>query len=129
MLCCDAAGSRRVRAFDGAGTYCRLTGSDVNLAMYGQCGPTRINTVCVLRLLVRMNAVCVSSGTRTFDYDRWATSTLLYIPKGHRLSLMRVFHDEHEHINVEKTLDLILKHFWFPGLRQFVSKYIAHCLL
>lgn len=54
---------------------------------------------------------------------------LCYIPKGHRLSLLRVFHDEHEHIGAEKTLDLILKHFWFPGLRAFVKKYVAHCLV
>lgn len=26
-------------------------------------------------------------------------------------------------------MTLILKHFWFPGLRQFVQKYIAHCLV
>lgn len=54
---------------------------------------------------------------------------LCYIPKGHRLSLLRIFHDEHGHVGVEKTLDLILKHFWFPGLRQFVAKYIGHCLI
>lgn len=54
---------------------------------------------------------------------------LCYIPKGHRLSLLRVFHDEHEHISAEKTLDLILRHFWFPGLKQFVSKYVSHCLV
>jgi hypothetical protein len=54
---------------------------------------------------------------------------LCYIPKGHRLSLLRVFHDEHEHISADKTLDLILRHFWFPGLKQFVSKYVTHCLI
>ncbi|KAL0810648.1 hypothetical protein ABMA28_010755 [Loxostege sticticalis] len=54
---------------------------------------------------------------------------LCYIPKGHRLSLLRVFHDEHEHPGVEKTVDLITKHFWFPGLRSFVQKYVAHCLV
>lgn len=53
---------------------------------------------------------------------------LCYIPKGHRLSLLRIYHDEHEHIGVEKTLDLILRHFWFPGLKSFVSKYVSHCL-
>ncbi|GBP07909.1 Transposon Tf2-6 polyprotein [Eumeta japonica] len=53
---------------------------------------------------------------------------LCYIPKGHRLSLLRIFHDEHEHIGADKTADLILKHFWFPGLKQFVSKYVSHCL-
>lgn len=45
------------------------------------------------------------------------------------MSLLRVFHDEHKHISADKTLDLILKHFWFPGLRQFVRKYVAHCLI
>lgn len=54
---------------------------------------------------------------------------LCFIPRGHRLSLLRVFHDEHNHIGYDKTLDLVLKHFWFPGLRQFVKKYIEHCLI
>lgn len=54
---------------------------------------------------------------------------LCFIPRGHRLSLLRVFHDEHEHIGVDKTVDLILKHFWFPSLRQFVVKYVKHCLV
>lgn len=53
---------------------------------------------------------------------------LCYIPKGHRLSLLRVFHDEHGHLGADKTLDLIRKHFWFPGLRQFVVKYVSHCI-
>lgn len=53
---------------------------------------------------------------------------LCFIPKGHRLSLLRVFHDEHNHIGFDKTLDLVLKHFWFPGLRQFIKKYIDHCV-
>lgn len=54
---------------------------------------------------------------------------LCYIPKGHRLSLLRLFHDEHDHIGVDKTTDLVLKHFWFPNLRAFVRKYISHCLI
>ncbi|CAG9136407.1 unnamed protein product [Plutella xylostella] len=54
---------------------------------------------------------------------------LCYIPKGHRLSLLRIFHDDHDHIGVEKTVDLILRHFWFPSLRQFTKKYVSHCLV
>jgi hypothetical protein len=53
---------------------------------------------------------------------------LCYIPKGYRLSLLRIFHDEHGHVCADKTVDLILRHFWFPGLRAFVKKYTAHCL-
>ncbi|CAK1599244.1 unnamed protein product [Parnassius mnemosyne] len=54
---------------------------------------------------------------------------LCYVPKAFRLSLLRVFHDEHEHIGIDKTTDLILGHFWFPGLRQFVAKYVTHCVV
>lgn len=54
---------------------------------------------------------------------------LCFIPKGYRLSLLRIFHDEHDHIGIDKTTDLILKHFWFPCLRHFVRKYINHCLI
>lgn len=34
-----------------------------------------------------------------------------------------------EHIGGYKTIDLILKYFWFPGLRQSVNKYTSHCLI
>lgn len=56
------------------------------------------------------------------------TKLLCFVPKGHRLSLLRIFHDQHQHIAADKTTDLILQHFWFPGLRAFVRKYISHCL-
>lgn len=54
---------------------------------------------------------------------------LCFVPKGHRLSLLRIFHDEHDHLGVDKTLELIRKHFWFPSLKSFVQKYVAHCLI
>lgn len=54
---------------------------------------------------------------------------LCYVPKGHRLSLLRIFHDEHDHVGVDKTLDLIKNHFWFPSMNSFVQKYISHCLV
>lgn len=58
-----------------------------------------------------------------------APRLLCFIPKGHRLSLLRVFHDEHEHPGSDKTIDLIMKHFWFPGLRSFAQKYVSHCVV
>ncbi|GBP44074.1 hypothetical protein EVAR_85228_1 [Eumeta japonica] len=56
------------------------------------------------------------------------TQDLLQRLQDGTLDANRIFHDEHEHIGVDKTADLILKHFWFPGLKQFVSKYVSHCL-
>lgn len=64
-----------------------------------------------------------------FDSVGQPSKLLCYIPRGHRLSLLRIFHDEHHHIGVDKTLDLILNHFWFPSLRQFVRKYVRHCIV
>lgn len=54
---------------------------------------------------------------------------LCFVPKGHRLSLLRIFHDEHDHPGVDKTLELIRRHFWFPSLKSFVQKYVSHCLI
>lgn len=47
----------------------------------------------------------------------------------HRLGLLRVFHDEREHIGAGQACDLILKHFWFPGVKQFVNGYTSHWLV
>lgn len=58
-----------------------------------------------------------------------STRLLCYIPKGHRLSLLRIFHDEHDHPGIDKTFDLVIKHFWFPGVRSFAQNYVAHCLV
>ncbi|CAK1585049.1 unnamed protein product [Parnassius mnemosyne] len=54
---------------------------------------------------------------------------LCYIPKGFRLSLLHVFHDDQDHIGYDKAIELILHHFWFPGLRPFVRKYLKHCIV
>lgn len=77
------------------------------------------------RRYVQINGILYYRYQRTGEEPK----PLCYVPKGHRLSLLRIFHDEHEHIGADKTSDLILKHFWFPGLRQFVAKYISHCLV
>lgn len=51
-----------------------------------------------------------------------------YVPKASRIGLLRLFHDEQCHVGLDKTVDDILNNFWFPRLRQFVKKYVAHCL-
>lgn len=53
----------------------------------------------------------------------------LYIPKGTRLSILRLYHDENCHVGFEKTIAKIREHFWFPAMTSFVKKYISHCLI
>lgn len=52
----------------------------------------------------------------------------LFVPRGYRLSLLRLFHDENCHIGLNKTLTKIKEHFWFPNMTAFTKKYISHCL-
>lgn len=51
-----------------------------------------------------------------------------FVPKGSRLGLLRLFHDEQCHIGVDKTFAKINHYFWFPGMAKFVRKYCNHCL-
>lgn len=53
----------------------------------------------------------------------------LYVPKGYRLSILRLFHDDNCHVGYDKTLNKIQEHFWFPGITVFTKKYISHCLI
>ena len=51
-----------------------------------------------------------------------------YIPKGYRIGLLRMYHDENSHVGYEKTLDKVAQRYWFPRLRNFVKKYVEHCI-
>lgn len=51
-----------------------------------------------------------------------------FVPKGSRLGLLRMFHDEQCHIGVDKTFAKVNHYFWFPRMARFVKKYCDHCL-
>ncbi|XP_045766170.1 uncharacterized protein LOC123867897 [Maniola jurtina] len=53
----------------------------------------------------------------------------LYVPKGSRLSILRLFHDENCHVGYDKTFQKLSESFWFPGLTSFIKKYLSHCLV
>lgn len=57
------------------------------------------------------------------------SSPKLYVPKGSRFNILRLYHDENCHVGYDKTLAKILESFWFPGIAKFVKKYISHCLV
>jgi hypothetical protein len=51
-----------------------------------------------------------------------------FVPKGSRLGVLRMFHDEQCHVDPDKTFAKINHFFWFPGMAKFVKKYCDHCL-
>lgn len=53
----------------------------------------------------------------------------LFVPKGYRLSILKLYHDETCHAGFDKVFHKIRQHFWFPGMAVFIKKYILHCLI
>lgn len=62
-------------------------------------------------------------------YKNGTEKPKLYVPKGSRLGIVRMYHDENCHIGFEKTMSKVCESFWFPGMTNFIKKYISHCLV
>ena len=56
---------------------------------------------------------------------------LIYVPHDDalRLDLLRQHHDDPlaGHFGVSKTLDLLSRNYWFPGMPSFVKEYVTTC--
>lgn len=50
------------------------------------------------------------------------------VPKGARWQVCKMNHDDIGHFGVEKTLDRIKRHYWFPKINKFVKKYVSACM-
>lgn len=58
----------------------------------------------------------------TSEGDRWV------VPKGVRWQVVKQNHDDIGHFALDKTLEKIKSHYWFPKMRRFVKKYVSSCL-
>ena len=59
---------------------------------------------------------------RTDSGNKWV------VPKMSRFNVIRLCHDEQGHFAVERTLEKVREHYWFKGMRKFVTKYVNSCL-
>lgn len=51
-----------------------------------------------------------------------------YVPDAMTQGMIRICHDEVGHVGPEKTINLISKTYWFPGMRARVKDYISNCV-
>lgn len=58
----------------------------------------------------------------TPDGDRWV------VPRGVRWQVVKQNHDDIGHFALDKTLEKVKLHFWFPKMRRFIKKYVTSCL-
>ncbi|XP_071948672.1 uncharacterized protein [Antedon mediterranea] len=61
--------------------------------------------------------------------DLWNEIHQIVIPSGYRQDIIGIAHDDplSGHLGVNKTVDKILRHFFWPGLRKDVSNYCKSC--
>ena len=54
---------------------------------------------------------------------------LIYIPDDLRIELMQMHHDDPlaGHYGVAKTIELLLRNYYFPGIHAYVKKYVSTC--
>lgn len=53
---------------------------------------------------------------------------LWVVPKALRCTIIQGQHDNTGHLGLEKTIDGLQKHFWFPRMRNAVKSHIKSCL-
>src|SRR5215469_5710506 len=56
---------------------------------------------------------------------------LVYVPEHLRMDVLQQHHDAPlvGHPGVAKTLELLTRNYWFPGIKSFVKDYINSCFL
>jgi len=53
---------------------------------------------------------------------------LFVVPESMVSSIIRIYHDDTGHVGVEKTVQGITDHYWFPNLKYKVKQYIKNCV-
>ena len=56
---------------------------------------------------------------------------LIYVPETLRMDMLREHHDAPlaGHCGIARTLELITRNYWFPGINSFVKDYVNSCFL
>lgn len=61
-------------------------------------------------------------------FRRTETGNKWLVPRAARWNVVKMHHDDSGHFAAEKTLEKIKEHYYFKGMRRFVTKYVKACL-
>lgn len=50
------------------------------------------------------------------------------LPKGARLHIMKIYHDDNGHLGAEKCTEAIQAKYWFPKMKKVIGKYVSSCI-
>lgn len=52
----------------------------------------------------------------------------LYVPPEMETNVIRLVHEKIAHLGIDKTLEKIKLHYWFPGMREKTAVFIQNCI-
>lgn len=52
----------------------------------------------------------------------------LYVPYEMEENIIRLTHEKYGHFGVDKCMIQNRKHYWFPGMKEKIEKFIPNCL-
>lgn len=61
-------------------------------------------------------------------YKKFKNKILFYVPQAMESQVIQNCHDQLGHLGENKTVEYILRSYWFPELREKVKLYIKNCL-
>ncbi|XP_071652503.1 uncharacterized protein [Temnothorax longispinosus] len=62
------------------------------------------------------------------DNPKKHSGLLFYVPTSMEKNILYKYHDEMGHLGVEKTVNNIMRNYWFPNLKYKVEDHIKNCL-
>lgn len=52
----------------------------------------------------------------------------LFVPEEMENNVIRLVHEKYGHLGIDKCSNQIKKHYWFPGMREKVNRFIRNCI-
>lgn len=52
----------------------------------------------------------------------------LYVPEEMESNVIRLIHEQIGHLGIDKCFDQIRQHYWFPGMRPKIEKFVRNCI-
>ena len=66
-----------------------------------------------------------------FQDEFWMRGSQVFVPTSRRIEICQLAHDHPTagHFGQAKTLDLVQRYYWWPGMRREVQAYVDTCLV
>lgn len=99
---------------------------DIDIQLYAM--QNRDNKITDLRTELEAKPVENYSLENGLVYRKYNDKLLLYVPEEVEGNIIRIAHEKICHMGIDKCMDQIKMHYWFPKMKDKVEQFIRNCL-